>query len=54
MRKSALLKQFKGFKNGDIVKAVVLKGKYQGEHIGKVAIVLLIVKMVIATALIVH
>ena len=38
VRKSALFKQVKGFKSGDIVKAVVLKGKYQGEHIGKVAI----------------
>ena len=38
VRKSALVKQFKGFQTGDIVKAVVTKGKKIGSYLGKVAI----------------
>ncbi|MDJ0578250.1 MAG: RRXRR domain-containing protein, partial [Xenococcaceae cyanobacterium MO_234.B1] len=38
VRKSALIKQVKGFQTGDIVKAVVTKGKKIGSYLGKVAI----------------
>ncbi len=38
VRKSALIKQFLGFQTGDIVKAVVPKGKKQGVYLGRVAI----------------
>ena len=38
VRKSALVKQVKGFQTGDIVKAVVLTGKKAGSYLGRVAI----------------
>ncbi len=38
VRKSALVKQVKGFQTGDIVKAIVTKGKKIGSYLGKVAI----------------
>ena len=38
VRKSALVKQVKGFQTGDIVKAVVTKGKKMGFYLGRVAI----------------
>ncbi len=38
VRKSALVKQVKGFQTGDIIKAVVTKGKKLGSYLGKVAI----------------
>ncbi len=38
VRKSALIKQVKGFQTGDIVKAVVTKGKKIGSYLGKVAV----------------
>ena len=38
VRKSALIKQVKGFQTGDIVKAVVTKGKKIGCYLGKVAV----------------
>ena len=38
VRKSALLKQVNGFQTGDLVKAVVTKGKKIGTYLGKVAI----------------
>ena len=38
VRKSALAKQVKGFQTGDIVKAVVTKGKKIGSYLGRVAI----------------
>ena len=38
IRKSALVKQVKGFQTGDIVKAIVTKGKKIGSYLGKVAI----------------
>ncbi len=38
MRKSALIKQFKGFKTGDIVKSLVSKGKKIGTYLGKVSL----------------
>ena len=38
VRKSALIKQIKGFQTGDIVKAVVNKGKKIGFYLGKVAV----------------
>ena len=38
VRKSALIKQVKGFQTGDIVRAVVTKGKKIGTYLGKVAI----------------
>jgi 5-methylcytosine-specific restriction endonuclease McrA len=38
VRKSALVKNVKSFKTGDIVKAVVIKGKKVGSYLGKVAI----------------
>ncbi len=38
VRKSALIKTIKGFQTGDIVKAVVNKGKKIGSYLGKVAI----------------
>nr|MDJ0651208.1 RNA-guided endonuclease IscB [Xenococcaceae cyanobacterium MO_188.B19] len=38
VRKSALIKSVKGFQTGDIVKAVVTKGKKIGSYLGKVAI----------------
>ncbi len=38
VRKSAIIKQFKGFQTGDIVKAIVTKGKKIGSYLGKVAI----------------
>ena len=38
VRKSALVKQVKGFQTGDIVKAVVTKGKKIGLYLGRVAI----------------
>ena len=38
VRKSALIKQVQGFQTGDIVKAIVTKGKKIGSYLGKVAI----------------
>ncbi len=38
VRKSALVKSVKGFKTGDIVRAVVTKGKKIGSYLGKVAV----------------
>ena len=38
VRKSALVKQVKGFQTGDIVKAVITKGKKIGSYLGKVAV----------------
>ncbi len=38
VRKSASVKQVKGFQTGDIVKAVVTKGKKIGSYLGKVAV----------------
>ncbi|MGK7899581.1 MAG: RNA-guided endonuclease IscB [Xenococcus sp. (in: cyanobacteria)] len=38
VRKSALVKKVKGFQTGDIVRAVVTKGKKIGSYLGKVAI----------------
>ena len=38
VRKSALIKQVKGFQTGDIVRAVVTKGKKIGSYLGKVAV----------------
>ena len=38
VRKSALVKRVKGFQTGDIVKAAILNGKYQGSYFGRVAI----------------
>jgi len=38
VRKSARVKQVKGFQTGDIVKAVVIKGKKIGSYLGKVAV----------------
>ena len=38
IRKSALVKQVKGFQTGDIVRAVVTKGKKIGSYLGKVAV----------------
>lgn len=38
IRKSALIKEVKGFQTGDLVKAVVTKGKKIGSYFGKVAI----------------
>ena len=38
VRKSALVKSVKGFKTGDIVKAVVTKGKHLGTYLGKVSL----------------
>lgn len=38
VRKSALVKSVKGFKTGDVVKAVVTKGVKIGEYLGKVSI----------------
>ncbi len=38
VRKSAYIKQVKGFQTGDIVKAVVSKGKKVGSYLGKVAV----------------
>ena len=38
VRKSALLKQVKGFQTGDIVKALVTKGKKIGTYLGKVSV----------------
>lgn len=38
VRKSALIKQVEGFQTGDIVKAVVTKGKKTGTYLGKVSI----------------
>lgn len=38
IRKSALIKTVKGFQTGDIVKAVVTKGKKIGSYLGRVAI----------------
>ena len=38
VRKSALTKSVKGFQTGDIVKAVVTKGKKIGSYLGKVAV----------------
>ncbi len=38
VRKSALVKSVKGFKTGDIVKAIVTKGKKIGCYLGKVAV----------------
>ena len=38
VRKSALIKVVKGFQTGDIIKAVVTKGKKIGSYLGKVAI----------------
>lgn len=38
VRKSALVKSVKGFQTGDIVKAVVTKGKKIGIYLGKVAV----------------
>ncbi len=38
VRKSALIKSVKGFQTGDIVSAVVTKGKKKGTYLGKVAI----------------
>ncbi len=38
VRKSALVKQVQGFQTGDIVRAVVIKGKKIGSYLGKVAV----------------
>lgn len=38
VRKSALIKSVKGFQTGDIVRAVVTKGKKVGSYLGKVAV----------------
>ncbi len=38
VRKSALVKSVKGFKTGDLVRAVVTKGKKIGSYLGKVAV----------------
>ena len=38
VRKSALIKSVKGFQTGDIVRAIVTKGKKIGSYLGKVAI----------------
>ena len=38
VRKSAHIKNVKGFQTGDIVKAVVTKGKKKGSYFGRVAI----------------
>ncbi len=38
VRKSALIKQVKGFQTGDIVRAVVVRGKKVGSYLGKVAV----------------
>ena len=38
VRKSALIKSVKGFQTGDIVRAVVTKGKKAGNYVGKVAV----------------
>ncbi len=38
VRKSALIKSVKGFQTGDIVKAVVTKGKKIGSYLGRVAV----------------
>ena len=38
VRKSALRKSVKGFQTGDIIRAVVTKGKKIGFYLGKVAI----------------
>ena len=38
VRKSALIKSVKGFRTGDIVRAVVTKGKKIGSYLGKVAV----------------
>ena len=38
VRKSALVKQVKGFQTGDIVKAVVTSGKKIGTYVGRVAV----------------
>lgn len=38
MRKSALIKQVQGFQTGDIVKAIVTKGKKIGSYLGKIAV----------------
>ena len=38
VRKSALAKSIKGFQTGDIVKAVVTKGKKTGSYLGKVSV----------------
>ena len=38
VRKSALIKTVKGFQTGDIVKAIVTKGKKTGFYLGKVAV----------------
>ena len=38
VRKSGLIKTVKGFQTGDIVKAVVTKGKKIGSYLGKVAV----------------
>lgn len=38
VRKSALVKTVKGFQTGDIVRAVVTKGKKMGSYLGRVAV----------------
>ncbi len=38
VRKSALVKSVKGFQTGDIVKAIVTKGKKIGSYLGKVSV----------------
>ena len=38
VRKSALIKTVKGFQTGDIVSAVVPKGKKSGSYLGKVSV----------------
>ena len=38
MGKSAVVKQVRGFQTGDIVRAVVTKGKKMGEYVGRVAV----------------
>ena len=38
VRKSAKVKQFLGFQTGDLVKAIVTKGKKKGTYLGKVSI----------------
>ncbi len=38
VRKSALIKTVKGFQTGDIVKAIVTKGKKSGSYLGKVSV----------------
>ena len=38
VRKSALVKEVKGFQTGDLVKAVVTKGKKKGFYLGRVAV----------------